>query len=78
VIQWHNLEYDTLVELARQEPDPKKRNELYFKIDDKLVKENVVVVPLYYASDGVLVSTRVKNFRYDPFGAQVFSEIRVP
>jgi len=78
VMQWNNLEYDTLVELAREEKDPRRRTDYYTKIDDKLVKENAVVIPLYYASEGVLVGTRVQGFRFDPFSFQFFADVTVP
>ncbi|WP_106768323.1 peptide ABC transporter substrate-binding protein [Paenibacillus faecalis] len=60
-----NEEYDKLVEEAYKTNDNAKRMELMSRAEEILVKENQVVMPLYYYSNVSLVKPWVKGLNID-------------
>jgi oligopeptide transport system substrate-binding protein len=59
-VGWKNTEYDTLVRQADKEPDPKKRDDLYFKAQ-KILTQDAPVAFLFYSATKYLLKPRVKG-----------------
>jgi oligopeptide transport system substrate-binding protein len=59
---WSSPSYDKILEESRAEKSATKRAALYRQLDSILTVENFAVIPLYYSSDGMLVSRRVSGF----------------
>ncbi len=74
-IQWKNVEYDQAVFAARTESDARKRQGLYRKADELLTQRHFVMIPLYYASEGILISKRIQGLKFDPFNYYRLSDI---
>jgi len=60
--RWKSATYDRLVLDASQEPDPKKRRELYDRAQQLLCYDDTVVAPLYSYTINMLLRPWVKNF----------------
>jgi oligopeptide transport system substrate-binding protein len=60
--RWKSAAYDQLVLDASQEPDPKKRRELYDRAQKLLCYDDTVVVPLYSYAINMLLRPWVKDF----------------
>jgi peptide/nickel transport system substrate-binding protein len=58
---YSNANFDTLVEAARFEIDPKKRKALYTKAQ-KIIAEDLPILPLWYNSNVSVIGPRVLNF----------------
>ncbi len=63
---WKSPQYDQILEKAREESNPKRREILYWELQLILQERDVVMVPLYYESNLALVSTRAKNVQLNP------------
>lgn len=61
-----NPEVDALIDQARAEPSPQRRNQLYRKIERTIIADAPVVF-LYHPNDTYAVSNRVGGFKVDPF-----------
>jgi oligopeptide transport system substrate-binding protein len=59
---WSSPSYDKILEESRAEKSTTKRAALYRQLDSILTVENFAVIPLFYSSDGMLVSRRVSGF----------------
>jgi oligopeptide transport system substrate-binding protein len=59
---WSSPSYDKILEESRAEKSATKRAALYRQLDSILTVENFAVIPLFYSSDGMLVSHRVSGF----------------
>ncbi|AWB45378.1 peptide ABC transporter substrate-binding protein [Paenibacillus sp. CAA11] len=74
---WSNPEYDKLVKDAYATGDNKQRNEYMAKAEDILLKDNQVIMPLYYYTDPRLVKPYVKGLLADYSGALDFTRIKL-
>ncbi len=63
---WKDETFDQEVQLARQSNSPKEREVLYRHLQQTLLQDDAVVVPLYYESNLVLVRPRVRNLEINP------------
>ena len=63
---WKNGEYDKLIQTARITASPSLREQLYLKAQKILLEDEVVIIPLYYEPNLVLVQSRVKGFELNP------------
>lgn len=71
-----NPEVDKLIEAARQEQDPQKRNEIYAKIQEIELKE-APLIPIR-TIDYVAVTTKnVKDFWVDPIGFLMLNDVTI-
>ncbi|MCL5046612.1 MAG: ABC transporter substrate-binding protein [Actinobacteria bacterium] len=58
--------FDDLLGKAEQEPDPGKRQAIYQQMQQKILAEDVVAVPLYYMYNTFAVSKKVQGFYLTP------------
>lgn len=72
-----NAEYDRLVKLIEIEKPGPHRELLIHQAQKILLEEEVMVVPLYHYVQNYAVSSRVKNFRANPFAVIRFNELEV-
>jgi oligopeptide transport system substrate-binding protein len=75
---WNNPQYDGLLKKARSAGDARQQARLYQEADELLTRKNTVMIPLYYAAEPVLVSSKVRGFHQDIYNAYDYSEIRLP
>ncbi len=61
-----NPEYDQLWQAATQELDPKKRQEMFIKMNDILI-EDFAVIPLVHRADVTAISNRLDGFELTPW-----------
>ena len=61
-----NSEYDKLWVAATQELDPKKRAEIFIKMNDILIND-FVVIPLVHRADVTAISNRLQGFELTPW-----------
>lgn len=64
--QWSNSTYDQLIQLARSEANPTKRNQYFTQAQKILLEQEVVTIPLYYGKIAGLVAKNVKGFDPGP------------
>ncbi|UQZ36784.1 peptide ABC transporter substrate-binding protein [Paenibacillus sp. PK3_47] len=69
---WSSPQYDSYVAQAKAVSDPAKRNALYAKAE-KLLIDDMVILPLYYYVADVLHKPEVKNVYLDYDGNIIFS-----
>ncbi|MGE4619098.1 MAG: peptide ABC transporter substrate-binding protein [Planctomycetota bacterium] len=62
---WSDLEYDRLVALALDNPDPQKRQRFWYQAE-KILLEKGPVLPLWSMTSGNLVSQQVTGFHPNP------------
>jgi len=74
--QWCNKEFDDLIDTARKTVDPKKRTELYVKAQ-KLVYDEVAVIPTVYPVNMTALNKRVEGFVPNPFTHNDFRAVSV-
>lgn len=65
--RWSDAEFDRLTTEADASADPAKRQDLYRRAEDVVVRE-LPRMPLYFGRDAVLVSPRVKGLRTNALG----------
>jgi len=70
LVGWNNQEFATLVEQAQQVIEHDKRKQLYQRAEQILTEESVVIVPLYFANEPILVKPRLKQWYGMAFGGQ--------
>ena len=58
---WYNQEFEDLVNQALVEPDTAKRTELYAKAEDILVKQDAVMIPIYWYTSVQLTKINVER-----------------
>jgi peptide/nickel transport system substrate-binding protein len=61
-----NPEYDKLWEASNKELDPKKRAEIFIKMNDMLVKD-FVVIPLVHRAEVAAISNQLQGFDLTPW-----------
>jgi peptide/nickel transport system substrate-binding protein len=64
---WENAEAQELTVQGAGEPDPAKREEIYFRIQE-IVSEESHMMPMYYEPYLNATTTRVHNFKHPPTG----------
>lgn len=65
--RYSNVEVDHLLDQARTEIDPRKRETIYAKVD-RLVLEDAALIPIYYQGDDALAGKNVKDLFLSPLG----------
>ncbi len=60
-LMWYNQEFEDLVNQALVEPDTAKRTELYAKAEDILVKQDAVMIPIYWYTSVQLTKINVER-----------------
>ncbi|MGB9812357.1 MAG: ABC transporter substrate-binding protein [Thermovenabulum sp.] len=69
---YNNKKVQEMLEQARAETDTVKRNELYRKIEDTIVKEDVAVIPLFHIKSLLATQKNVKGIFIHPTGVTVY------
>ncbi len=69
---YKNSKLDDLVEKALRTEDFSKRRELYFEAQ-KIIFEDLPIIPLWYDLDVAIVSRRIENFKASPTGDFMFA-----
>lgn len=64
-----NSEYDALLASVLKEADPDKVTEIYKNIETKLIDEDAVISPIYYADKYTFSQNYVKDMEYTSFGS---------
>lgn len=64
-----NTEYDDLLASVYKETDQDKVTEIYKKLENKLVNEDVVISPFYYTDKYTFYQNYVKDIQFTSFGA---------
>jgi len=62
---WSHESYDRLLRTSRTEADAKKRNQLFHKMHEILVKKEFPIAPLYIYVNKGLLNPRVKGFHHN-------------
>ncbi len=73
---WENKQYDKLVEQAYRESNEDKRNELLFQAEEILLEE-LPIIPIYFYTWKILVSSRVENFYPNVLGYIRWQELKL-
>lgn len=73
---WHNDEYASLLEQAKQETDKDKRQEL-LKSAEKLLVEEAPVAPIYFYVSPSLTKDYVKGFESTPLGNVYLKDVKI-
>lgn len=68
---WANKEYDEYIALAQKELDSNKAIEYLHKAED-LLMEDMVVIPLYYSTQPMMMAEYVKGWSKSPLGYYKF------
>ncbi|WP_432663157.1 peptide ABC transporter substrate-binding protein [Wukongibacter baidiensis] len=74
--QWKNEEFDELIYAAKREGDPKKAAELMHKAED-LMMEDMIVSPVYYYTNPMMMKGYVKDWYRTPLGHLFFDRAYV-
>ncbi len=64
--RWCNPEYDALSDLAEHELNPKKRQELFIKMNDMLIRD-VALIPLVVMTDVHGISSDLEGVEITPW-----------
>ncbi|MMZ60238.1 Oligopeptide-binding protein OppA precursor [compost metagenome] len=64
-----NAEYDKLVQDAKTSSENAKRNEYFKKAEEILIKDNMILMPVYYYTNVALEKTWLKGVVLDFSGA---------
>ncbi|MBI2335378.1 MAG: peptide ABC transporter substrate-binding protein [Deltaproteobacteria bacterium] len=60
---WKNPQYDTLIAQAAVEKDVQKRIQAYHQAQKLLLEDQTVIIPLFIATQNILVKKSVRNFK---------------
>jgi oligopeptide transport system substrate-binding protein len=74
--KWSNKKFDDLVDKANAEGDPATAVET-FKEAEKVVRDEMAAIPLWYQNGSAGYSERVSNVALNPFSVPVYEEIKV-
>ncbi|MCL6603915.1 MAG: peptide ABC transporter substrate-binding protein [Paenibacillus sp.] len=69
---WYNKQYDSYMRQARQQQAPAERMQLYAKAE-KLLMDEMIILPLYYYTTDVLAKPNVNNVYIDFDGSIAFT-----
>lgn len=72
--RYESAEVRELVAAARQETDPSRREALYVKLQ-KIAKDDVVWIDLYYSPHLVAIRKNIENFHQNPLGRVFLEEV---
>jgi oligopeptide transport system substrate-binding protein len=75
--RWSSLEYDALIEEAQAQADSEKRAALYRKADFLLCSKACPIVPIFLATQNVMVKPWVKGIAVNPLDLQFFKSVVV-
>ncbi len=71
---FYNADFDKLFELSYNEPNDKKRFELYRKMD-QLVMDNSPVIPIFYDQSVVMLQNNISGYNYNPLSLMILKKV---
>ncbi len=74
---WKSSEYDNYMEAARSTLDQPSRLTAYAAAEKILLEREVVVLPLFYRKNTVLLNSRVKDFEISPLNYLFFKSVKL-
>ncbi|MEW2634371.1 ABC transporter substrate-binding protein [Streptomyces sp. NPDC048389] len=74
--KWSNQKFDDLVDRANAQTDPAQAVET-FKEAEKVVRDEMAAIPLWYQNGSAGYSERVSNVTLNPFSVPVYNQITV-
>lgn len=66
--QYKNKEFDKYVKAAKATSNPKERMENMHKAEDILIKDDLVVAPIYFYVNPYMMKPNIKGMYYTPLG----------
>ncbi len=75
--RWKNQEYDRLVAEAAGELDKERRAQNYQRADTILCREDCPIVPLYVATQNILMKPWLKGLSFNALDVQYFKSVRI-
>jgi len=75
--RWSNAEYDDLIDKASAEQDQEKRAAMYAKGDKMLCRQEVPIIPIYWATQNTMVKPWVKNIGFNAMDLQFFRKVYI-
>lgn len=75
--RWSQARYDELIHSARSSKNPTFRNRAYREAHELLLRDEVVLVPLYHEANLGLVKSRVRGLRVSPLSVLEIREIQL-
>lgn len=76
-VMYTNTTYDSLVEKAAGEQNPKIRSEMYARADKMLCKDDAAIAPIFQATQNVMVKPWVKGLEFNACDIQFFKNVRI-
>ncbi|ADL07385.1 ABC transporter substrate-binding protein [Thermosediminibacter oceani] len=70
---YNNKKVQDLLEKARTEVDAEKRKELYRRIEDIIIREDVAVIPLFHIKSLLATQKNVKGIIMHPTGINIYT-----
>ncbi|MEE8058287.1 MAG: hypothetical protein V3T17_10690 [Pseudomonadales bacterium] len=67
---WSDTRFAQQLEQTRRKADPVERRQAYYQLEQQLLTEQVLIVPLYSQTAQYLVKPWIKNWSAMPFGGQ--------
>ncbi|UYQ64207.1 peptide ABC transporter substrate-binding protein [Streptomyces peucetius] len=74
--KWSNKKFDDLIDRANAQTDPAQAVET-FKEAEKVVRDEMAAIPLWYQNGSAGYSERVSNVALNPFSVPVYDQITV-
>lgn len=71
-----NPKYDELIEAARREPDPVRREQYFIEAERMLVEEECVIAPLYSGISSYLAQTDIEGLESNAVAQKLFLKAR--
>lgn len=72
---YFNDKFDRLFEQSYYENDPKKRYELYYKMDN-MVLENASIVPIFYDQAVVMLQNNISGYPINPLNLMILKRVK--
>ena len=72
---WKNAQFDSLLKEASLMRDKSKRQSLLSRAEQLLVLNEVVIYPLFYRKNAVLLGPKIKEFKISPLNYLFFKEL---
>jgi len=72
---YFNDKFDRLFEQSYYENDPKKRYELYYKMDN-MVLENASIVPVFYDQAVVMLQNNISGYPINPLNLMILKRVK--
>jgi ABC-type oligopeptide transport system substrate-binding subunit len=74
---WKSKPYDSQIKLARTMEEGPERRALYEAAEKLLLRDDVVIVPLFYKKNSVLLKDDVLEFELNPLNYLYFKQVQV-